>query len=52
MPKELTEEEQPCEECGNENATFGPDPYAEDIHGDDTPVWLCEGCSKSRAADI
>lgn len=43
---------QPCEGCGDVNATFGPDPYQEDVEGDDTPHWLCESCRDQRADDI
>lgn len=33
-------------------AIYGPDPYAHDIAGDATPVWLCEGVRRGRAMDI
>jgi hypothetical protein len=44
MPKKTL-----CEgSCGKgywkKDLIFGPDPYQEDIHGDDTPVWLCDEC--------
>ena len=41
-----------CESCGSEDAEYGPCPYASDVHGDDTPVWLCSDCYNNRAADI
>lgn len=41
-----------CESCGSKEASFGPCPYAQDIHGDDTPHWLCSDCRRERAADI
>lgn len=51
-PSVVTNEEK-CESCGTtENVTFAPDPYDEDINGDDTPVHLCEHCREERAADI
>lgn len=38
-----------CSECGckdtKENpVTFAPDPYQEEINGDDTEVWECDKC--------
>lgn len=48
----ITDEDK-CESCGmTDNVTFAPDPYDEDINGDDTPVHLCENCREERAADI
>lgn len=42
-----------CEDCGTtENVTLGPCPYASDLHGDDTQVWLCVRCSNERAKDL
>jgi len=42
-----------CEDCGTtENVTYEPCPYASEIHGDDTPVYLCEDCADARAQDI
>jgi hypothetical protein len=44
---------EPCEGCKTtENVTFDADPYAHDIDGDDTPVWLCDECREQRADDI
>lgn len=37
--------------CTNE-ATFGPDPYAQDIYDDDTPVWMCADCRDDSAMEI
>ncbi len=31
---------------------FAPDPYAEDIGGDKTPVWECRNCRHESAMDI
>jgi hypothetical protein len=31
---------------------WGPDPYAEELAGDSTPLWLCEGVRTGRAMDI
>ena len=41
-----------CINCGNPEATCGPDPFMDEIHGDDTPVWLCERCRYESAMDI
>lgn len=42
--------------CGAElvgvDSIPSPDPYADDIHGDDTPVLQCPGCHESSAWDI
>jgi len=43
---------QPCYQCGDTEATFGPDPYAEEIGGDDAPVWECACCRYQSAMDI
>lgn len=43
---------EPCKRCGNADATFDPCPYAYDIAGDDTPIWLCGSCRYSAAGDI
>ena len=32
--------------------TFGPDPYEQDVNGDDTPVWLCQRHADDRAMEI
>jgi hypothetical protein len=33
-----------CERCGSGGATFDACPYASEIHGDDSPVWMCDDC--------
>lgn len=44
---------QPCSGCRTlVGVSFGPDPFASDVHGDHTPVWLCESCAYERAMDI
>ena len=43
---------QPCEQCGNPNAEFGPDPYLEEIKDNKTPRWLCAGCRRQNLRDI
>jgi hypothetical protein len=40
-----------CRDCGSEDATFAPDPFASEIHDDETPVWLCENCRHERWLD-
>jgi len=42
-----------CCVCGTtENLEYGPDPYAEDVNGDDTAVWECFSCRQQSADDI
>lgn len=43
-----------CESCGECGPTvgFGPDPYAQEINDDLTPVWQCAHCSYEHAQDI
>lgn len=42
-----------CIDCrAPDIATYEPCPYAEEIEGDSTPVWLCEPCRHERAQDI
>ena len=42
-----------CECCGSTiNVTFSPDPYEQEINGDDTDVWECEACLRRNAEDI
>lgn len=38
--------------CKKNEATYGPDPYAWEINGDETPCWLCDNCAHERAMDI
>ena len=46
-------EEPKCERCGTiDGVTLAPCPYAHDIDGDDTPVYLCDLCREERAADV
>lgn len=45
--------EDECCSCGtNVDVEFGPDPYAEDVYGDYTPVWECRICREISADDI
>lgn len=41
-----------CEHCNLEADSFEADPYSYDVHGDDTPVWLCDNCRHERAMDV
>lgn len=43
-----------CKSCGStaEDVTLAPDPFAEEIYGDVTPVWECENCRYESARDI
>lgn len=47
-------DEKKCCSCGKtgDDVTYGPDPYAEEIAGDPTPVWECEECRYQSAMDI
>jgi len=38
-------------DCDGEGI-FDVDPYAEEIHNDSTPVWMCEGCRYGASMDI
>lgn len=31
---------------------YGPDPFLEEIEGDDTPTWLCKDCHYASAMEI
>ena len=46
--------ERKCCLCGatDESVSWGPDPYASEIDGDETPMWLCTSCAECRANDI
>lgn len=43
-----------CKKCGKsgKDVTKAPDPYAQDIHNDSTPVWMCEPCRSISAQEI
>ena len=42
-----------CRHCGRtEDVTCAPCPYAEDVHGDSTPVLMCGSCRHEAAQDI
>jgi len=46
-----------CDVCGCSDSegnpvTLDPDPFAEEIKGDNTKVWECERCRRSSAQDI
>jgi hypothetical protein len=38
-------------ECSGEE-TLGPDPFRQEIHDDNTEVWMCEGERYESAMDI
>ncbi len=43
----------PCERCGyTDDVNFAPNPYDNDIHDDDTKVFLCSICHCDIASDI
>jgi hypothetical protein len=42
-----------CYACGSvDDVTFDPDPYADEICGDDTPVWECASCRIQSSDDV
>lgn len=42
-----------CDTCGaTDGVTRGPHPYMSEIHGDETPVWMCDGCRTEAAGDV
>ena len=41
-----------CECCGSDGATFGAHPFASEIHGDETPVWMCADCRHQSMQDV
>lgn len=44
---------EPCNMCNSMlDLRFAPDPYAEEINYDDTPVWECDACRHESAQDI
>jgi hypothetical protein len=48
-----TTKKEPCEACGSiKDVSFTADPYASEIHGDDTQYWLCADCCYNSAMDI
>jgi hypothetical protein len=53
----LRSEVHKCASCGalqgtGKGVTLGPDEYAEEILGDNTPVWKCQDCRRESARDI
>ena len=41
--------------CGNSDknlVTKAPDPYSSEINGDDTEIWMCEGCRDESCMEI
>jgi len=42
-----------CKVCGTtKDVTHAPDPFMDDLHGDSTPVWMCEGCREDSTRDL
>lgn len=45
-----------CDSChelfAEEDLYYGPDPFAEEIYGDTTPVRQCNHCTTESALDI
>lgn len=44
----------PCEYCGKVtgDVEYTPNPYALQLHDDDTKHWLCSDCTAERAEAI
>lgn len=45
---------QPCD-CGEDDPnllSYGPNPFAEEIHDDDTCYWMCKECRYQAAMDV
>lgn len=50
---DIFDDEGVCECCGTtDDVSFGPCPFASDVHDDHTPVWLCGNCAHERAMDV
>ena len=50
--EEMDGEERKCCKCGTTNdVTFGPDPYDDEVNGNDAPVWECDSCRQESADD-
>jgi len=47
-------EDPKCERCGKQgdDVTYEPDPYAQEIRNNDTPVWMCADCRRESSRDI
>ena len=41
-----------CSDTKENPVTLGPDPYADEIHDDNTEVWECENCREDSRMDI
>lgn len=42
-----------CRDCGStKEVTFGPDPFAAEIHNDETPFFMCAICRDASAAEV
>lgn len=42
-----------CKDCGAiEGVTLAPEPFEEDLRGDETPVWMCEPCRERSAREL
>jgi hypothetical protein len=42
-----------CTDCGTQrDVSLDPDPYAAEIHDDETPVHMCSACREERAWEI
>ena len=55
MNGQIIKNDTKCKNCGETDITkleYGPDPYGQEMGGDETLYWMCESCLESSAQDI
>ena len=55
VEKQMSDTDPKCEVCGETDYSkleYGPDPYAQEVRGDETFRWMCQHCLESSAQDI
>jgi len=55
--EQFSQDGRACSKCCTESTpenpvTWGPDPFAEEIDGDGTPIWECQKCRDESADEI
>jgi len=52
----LVDIKEQCDSCvkwfNKEDLIYGPSPFAQDVYGDDTKLWLCLDCHQASCDDI
>jgi hypothetical protein len=49
----LRSEVHKCQDCDTfEDLEFGPEPFAQDVHGINDPVWMCGACREKSSEEI